>query len=96
MSSKKVPVFTETVQKLLDSSIQRSLGTYVDVSLLVPLEQVVHDGTVMKVFERRHIFHPCDAAVMHGLDLLPGESILFVGVHLQRIAQNTHSHVKKS
>lgn len=56
--------------------------TYVDVSLLVTQEEVVHDGALMEVLERRHVLHPSDAAVVHGLHLLSREGILLVGVHL--------------
>lgn len=52
------------------------------MSLPVAQEEVVHDGAVMKVLQRRHVLHPCDAAAVHGLHLLPGECILLVGVHL--------------
>ncbi len=54
------------------------------MSLLVTQEEVVHDGTIMKVLEGRHVLHPSDAAVVHGLHLLSGECILLVGIHLQQ------------
>lgn len=58
--------------------------TYIDVSLLVAQEQVVHDGSVMEVLQRGHVLHPPDAAVVHRLHLLPGEGVLLVGVHLDQ------------
>lgn len=57
------------------------------MSLLVAQEQVVHDGAVVEVLQRRHVLHPRDAAVVHGMHLLPGESILLVGVHLKQQRQ---------
>lgn len=57
--------------------------TYIDVSLLVAQEEVVHDGAIVEVLEGRHVLHPSDAAVVHGLHLLPGECILLVGVDLK-------------
>lgn len=54
------------------------------MSLLVALEEVVHDSAIMKVLEGRHVLHPSDAAVVHGLHLLSGECILLVGVHLDQ------------
>lgn len=49
----------------------------------------MHDGAVVEVLQGRHVLHPPDAAVVHGLHLLPGEGILLVGVHL---GQNTGKH----
>lgn len=57
--------------------------TYVDVSLLVTQEEVVHDGAVVEVLQRRHVLHPSDAAVVHELHLLPREGVLLVGVDLE-------------
>lgn len=58
--------------------------THIDVSLLVAQEKVVHNGGIMEVLEHRHVLHPSDAAVVHGLHLLSGECILLVGVHLDQ------------
>lgn len=49
----------------------------------------MHDGAIVKVLEGRHVLHPSDAAVVHGLHLLSGECILLVGVHLN---QKTDKH----
>lgn len=54
------------------------------MSLPVAQEEVVHDGAVVEVLECRHVLHPSDAAVVHGLHLLSGECILLVGVHLDQ------------
>ena len=47
----------------------------------------MHDGAIVKVLEGRHVLHPPDAAVVHGLHLLSGEVILLVGVHLRQKTQ---------
>lgn len=60
-----------------------SEATYIDVSLLVAQEEVVHDGAIVQVLESRHVLHASDAAVVHGLHLLPAQRILLVGVHLK-------------
>lgn len=53
------------------------------MSLLVTQEEVVHDGAVVEVLQRRHVLHPSDAAVVHELHLLPREGVLLVGVDLE-------------
>lgn len=64
-------------------------GTHVDVSLAVAQEEVVHDGAVVQVLQCRHVLHARHAALVHLVDLLPGEGALLVGVHLRG---NTHQH----
>lgn len=59
-------------------------ATYIDLSLLVTQEEVVHDGAIVEVLEGRHVLHASDAAVVHGLNLLPAQCILLVGVHLKK------------
>lgn len=54
------------------------------MSLLVAHTKVVHDCAIMKVLQGCHVLHPFNTAVVHGVHLLPGECILFVGVHLDQ------------
>lgn len=82
--------FFSLVSNLLSLSVSTSSlrpitveVTYIDVSLLVAQEEVVHDGSVVEVLQRGHVLHASDAAVVHGLHLLPGEGVLLVGVNLQ-------------
>lgn len=56
---------------------------------MVSLVEVVHDGAVVKVLQRGHVLHASDAAVVHGLHLLPGEGVLLVGVDLDQSTENT-------
>lgn len=57
--------------------------------LAVAQEEVVHDGAVVQVLQCRHVLHTRHAALVHLVDLLPGEGALLVGVHLR---DNKHQH----
>lgn len=79
------PVPVRQIQPCLDLrpfGCCRRWETHVDVSLAVAQEEVVHDGAVVQVLQRRHVLHTRHAALVHLVDLLPGEGALFVGVHL--------------
>lgn len=65
--------------------------TYIDVPLHVAQVEVVHDGAIVEVLEARHVLHPSDAAVVHGLHLLPGQCILLVGVDLDQKVEKVQS-----
>ena len=70
---------------------RRRVETYIDVSLLVAQEEVVHDGAVVKVLEGRHVLHASGAAVVHRLHLLAADCILLVGVNLQHRTEKRES-----
>lgn len=93
-----VPIRSPFCRGLTNSEHTEALGgveqTYIDLSLPVTLEEVVHDGAVVKVLQRRHVLHPSGAAVVHGLHLLSGEGILLVGVHLGQSTQGTEIRIK--
>lgn len=44
---------------------------YVDVVLLVALVKVVHDGSLVELGQHGHVLHAIDAALVHGVHLLP-------------------------
>lgn len=80
------------LSRLATFQLPQRWETHVDVSLAVAQEEVVHDGAVMQVLQRRHVLHSCHAALVHLVDLLPGEGALFVGVHLHDNNNKTQPH----
>lgn len=62
--------------------------TYIYVILLVTLVQVVHDSGLMQLSQCRHVLHPIDAGLMHGIHSLSGDLGL---LQIQHLEDNTAS-----
>lgn len=55
-----------------DNNFRRN-ATHIDVVLLIPQEEVVHDGGLVQLDQRGHVLHALDAAGVHRAERLPAE-----------------------
>lgn len=62
--------------------------TYIYVILLVTLVQVVHNSSLMQLSQCRHVLHPIDAGLMHGIHSLSGD---LGQLQIQHLEDNTAS-----
>lgn len=63
--------------------------THIDVILVVALVQVVHDGGLVQLSQRRHVLNPIDAGLVHGVHPLPGDLGLLQVQHLEERQRQT-------
>lgn len=52
--------------------------------LLIALVKVVHDGSLVELGQRGHVLNTIDAALVHGVHLLPVHLRLLQVQHLER------------